>query len=40
MAGVSCVIGEEARDKDPELKIENKKVTAFPALGTMQDAFR
>ncbi|NLV99210.1 MAG: FMN-binding glutamate synthase family protein [Clostridiaceae bacterium] len=40
MAGVSCVIGEEARDKDPELKIENKKVTAFPALGTMLDAFR
>ncbi|NLC39627.1 MAG: FMN-binding glutamate synthase family protein [Clostridiaceae bacterium] len=40
MAGVSCVIGEEARDKDPDLKIENKKVLEFPALGSMLDAFR
>ena len=40
MAGVSCVIGEEARDKDPDLKIENKKVLEFPALASMLDAFR
>ena len=40
MAGVSCVIGEEARDKDPDLKIENKKVLGFPALASMLDAFR
>ena len=40
MAGVTCVIGEEARDKDPNLKIENKKVVEFPALATMLDAFR
>lgn len=40
MAGVTCVIGEEARDKDPNLVIENKKVIEFPALGTMLDAFR
>lgn len=40
MAGVTCVIGEEARDKDPDLRIENKKVVEFPALGAMLDAFR
>ena len=40
MAGVSCVIGEEARDKDPELRIQDGKVVDFPALGPMLDAFR
>ncbi len=40
MAGVTCVIGEEARDKDPDLKIENRKVVKFPALASMLDAFR
>lgn len=40
MAGVTCVIGEEARDKDPHLKIENGKVVRFDALGPMLDAFR
>ncbi|HHW95480.1 MAG TPA: FMN-binding glutamate synthase family protein, partial [Mogibacterium sp.] len=40
MAGVNCVIGEEARDKDPDLKIENGKITEFKALGPMLDSFR
>lgn len=40
MAGVTCVIGEDARNKDPELVIENNKVTYFPALKTMLNAFR
>ena len=40
MAGVSCVIGEDARNKDPELKIENGKVVHFPALQQMLNAFR
>lgn len=40
MAGVSAVIGENARDKDPNLKIENGKITEFPALQSMLDAFR
>ncbi|GAB1431934.1 FMN-binding glutamate synthase family protein [Spirochaetota bacterium] len=40
MAGVSAVIGESARDKDPELKIEGGKIVRFPALKTMLDAFR
>lgn len=40
MAGVTCVIGEEARDKDPNLKIENGKVVEFKTLGTILDSFR
>jgi len=40
MAGVSAVIGESARDKDPELKIEGGKIASFPALKAMLDAFR
>ncbi|MGE5542964.1 MAG: glutamate synthase-related protein, partial [Bacillota bacterium] len=40
MAGVCCVIGEDAKNKDPELVIENGKVTRFPALKEMLDAFR
>ena len=40
MAGISCVIGEDARNKDPEFKLENGKVAQFPALQTMLDAFR
>lgn len=39
MAGVTCVIGEESRDKDPNLKIENGKVVEFKALGTILDSF-
>ena len=40
LAGVTCVIGEEARDKDPGFKIENGKASAFPELRTMLDSFR
>ncbi len=40
MAGISCVIGEDARNKDPELLIENNKVKYFPALKKMLDAFK
>lgn len=40
MAGVSAVIGEEARSKDPNLKIENGKIVKFDALAPMLDSFR
>jgi len=40
MAGVCCVIGEDARNKDPELEIKDGKVVKFPALKNMLDAFR
>lgn len=40
MAGVSAVIGESARDKDPNLKIEKGKITEFRLLKPMLDAFR
>lgn len=40
MAGVTCVIGEEARDKDPDLRIENGKVVEFAVLKTMLDSFQ
>lgn len=40
MAGVCCVIGEDARNKDPELQIKDGKVVHFPALKKMLDAFR
>ncbi len=39
MAGVSCVIGEDARNNDPNLKIDNGKVTAFPLLKKALDSF-
>lgn len=40
MAGVTCVIGEHARNNDPDLKIENGKVADFPLLGKALDCFR
>ncbi len=40
MAGVCCVIGEDARNKDPELVLRDGKVVHFPALKKMLDAFR
>lgn len=40
MAGVSCVIGEGAIDKDPDLAMENGKVAEFPWLGRVLDSFR
>ena len=40
MGGVCCVIGEDARKKDPQLQIQDGKVTHFPALKPMLDSFR
>ena len=40
MAGICCVIGEDARTKDPDLVMENGKVKDFPAVEKMQDAFK
>lgn len=40
MAGVCCVIGEDARNKDPQLEIKDRKVVKFPALKNMLDSFR
>ncbi|MGK0467699.1 glutamate synthase-related protein [Clostridium sp.] len=39
MAGVCCVIGEDARNKDSELKIENGKITNFPWLKEILESF-
>jgi hypothetical protein len=40
MAGVCCVIGEDARKKDPQLEINNGRVTKLPTLKRILDAFR
>ncbi|MBW1711626.1 MAG: FMN-binding glutamate synthase family protein [Deltaproteobacteria bacterium] len=40
MAGVTCVIGEHAVNNEPNLKIENKKVTDFPLLAKILDSFQ
>ncbi len=40
MAGVTCVIGEHARNNEPNLKIENGKVRDFPLLEEALDCFR
>ncbi len=40
MAGVTCVIGEHGRNNDPNLKMENGKVTDFPLLEKALDCFR
>ncbi len=40
MAGVTAVIGEGSRNKDPNLKIEDGKIVEFAALKPMLDAFR
>lgn len=39
MAGVPCVIGEDARNKDPNLQITNGKITDFPLLQEAFDCF-
>lgn len=39
MAGVTCIVGEDARQKDPELLIKNGKVTSFPMLTKIHDSF-
>jgi hypothetical protein len=40
MAGVTCVIGEHAVNNEPNLKIENKKVTDFPLLAKAFNSFQ
>ncbi len=40
MAGVSVVIGENARDKDADLQIDGGKIREFPALKEMLNPFR
>ncbi|OQY50216.1 MAG: FMN-binding glutamate synthase family protein [Desulfobacteraceae bacterium 4572_89] len=40
MAGVTCVIGEHGRNNDPNLKIENGRVTDYPLLEKALDCFR
>lgn len=40
MAGVVTVLGENARTRDPELKIKDGRVVEFPALRKMLDSFR
>ncbi|MBN2897964.1 MAG: FMN-binding glutamate synthase family protein [Clostridia bacterium] len=39
MAGISCVIGEDARTKDPNLVMKDGKVVDFPALENMAHCF-
>ncbi len=40
MAGITCVIGEHARNNEPNLKIKNGKIVDFPLLGKALDSFR
>jgi len=40
MAGVTCVIGEDARNNEPNLKIDKGKVTDCPLLEKALDCFR
>jgi hypothetical protein len=40
MAGVTCVIGEDGRNNDAGLLVENGAVTDFPLLGSTLDCFR
>ena len=39
MAGVSCVIGEDAKDKDPNLIVKNGRIIDFPFLEKVLDSF-
>ncbi len=40
MSGVTCVIGEHAVNNEPNLKIENNKVTDFPLLAEALNSFQ
>ena len=40
MAGVTCVIGEDAKSKDPGLQLQNGKITAFPFLEEIFASFQ
>ncbi len=39
MAGVTCMVGEDAKSKDPQLKIEKGKIVDFPFLGEILESF-
>lgn len=39
MAGVSCMVGEDAKSKDSRLIMENGKVTGFPFMGEILQSF-
>lgn len=39
MAGVTCMIGEDAKSKDPDLVMEKGIIRAFPMLKKIVDAF-
>jgi len=39
MAGVTCMVGEDAKSKDPDLKLENGKIVDFPFMGRILDSF-
>lgn len=39
MAGVSCVIGEDSKSKDPNLVLKNGRVAEFPFLAEVLDSF-
>jgi len=39
MAGVTCMVGEDAKSKDSNLKIENGKIVDFPFLGEIVESF-
>ncbi|CAG36968.1 conserved hypothetical protein [Desulfotalea psychrophila LSv54] len=40
MAGVTCIIGEDARNNDPKLKVTNGKIEEFPLLDKALNCFR
>lgn len=39
MAGVTCMVGEDSKSKDPNLRMENGKVVDFPLMGEILDCF-
>ena len=39
MAGVTCMVGEDAKAKDPNLKVEDGKIVDFPFLGEIVESF-
>ncbi|MDO5111611.1 MAG: glutamate synthase-related protein [Clostridia bacterium] len=40
MAGVTCMVGEDAKSKDAKLQIENGRITDFPFLGEIVQCFQ
>ena len=39
MAGVTCMVGEDAKSKDPNIKYENGKIVDFPFMGEILETF-